>query len=121
MQHFFDRKRNSINLLTWGRLKENTEYVIVAQFEDDRIRISTVWTGNVMMPEDEPLIFETMTFVKKTLAKQYDLCAWRWRIEEEAKQGHEILVCCYQDGIEPEEPMEAVIQEFDERVGRILH
>jgi hypothetical protein len=96
--------------------------VIVAQFEDDRIRISTVWTGNVMMPDEEPLIFETMTLGKKTVANEYDLCSWHWRTEGEAKQGHEILVACYQDGIDPDESMEAVRDQFSEmRMGGTLH
>jgi hypothetical protein len=72
-----------------------------------------------LKPEREPLIFESMIFVKsRAIDKSFHNSSWHWRSEKEAQRGHEVLLACYWDGIDPNDPMEAVRREFDDSFGR---
>ena len=111
---FFDRNGKPVGLWEWGELRQDEEYVQVAFFEDERIQISTVWRGiNTYPGLGAPIIFETMTFAKQEVLEEWDRCCWGWRTLEEAKAAHAVLISCYMDGIDPDEPMATVKKQFD--------
>ena len=113
---FFDRNRKPVGLFEWADLRQDKEYVQVGFFEDERIQISTVWRGIDIQPcAGSPSIFETMTFAKQEVLEEWDRCCWRWRTLEEARSAHAVLVSCYMDGIDPDEPMATVRKQFDLR------
>lgn len=113
---FYDKSAKRISREEWSMFFDNRKYAQIGHYEDDRIRISTVWLGlNHNYFGGAPLIFETMTFVKdrSDISDQFDQLQWRWRTEDEAKEGHETLVKCYHEGIDPEGPMQAVREKYD--------
>jgi hypothetical protein len=105
MSVWYDRKGNPLGFMEWARLLEDRDYQRVDLFEDDRVRISTVWLGlDHSFGGPRPRIFETMIFAKdKTIA--YDEEQWRWGTEREAKEAHNIIVGCYKENLDPHEAL----------------
>ena len=66
---YYDRQGQPITLRQWCQLSEDMAYKRVAEdyLDDGHIWVSTVWMGlNHSFGPGEPLIFETMVFVRMT-------------------------------------------------------
>lgn len=65
-------------------------------------RVSTVFLqlDHNWDPDGKPILFETMIF-----GGEYDQEMWRYPTWEEAKAGHDRIVNCLQQGINPNQPL----------------
>lgn len=93
-----------MELKDWALAFENLEYKRVAAFKDERLSISTVWLGlNHNFDESgPPHIFETMIFAHGDINERYNELQWRWSTEQEAKEGHEVIVNAYRENRDPD-------------------
>jgi hypothetical protein len=109
---YYDIDGQPIDMMTWAKLLEDFPGRQIGEFADERLRISTVWLGldHNRRCGGRPLIFETMIFLKEgaDVAPEFNEAQWRWHTKEEAKDGHDTLVHCYREGIDPEGPIRAV-------------
>lgn len=90
---YFDRKGNPIvDITQWGKMFEDRNYQIVKQDKlPNGCFVSTVWLGlDHSHGGTEPLIFETMVFLKDE-----ELAQERYSTEKEALDGHRILLAKY--------------------------
>jgi hypothetical protein len=109
---FYDKDGRAIDLMTWARLREDPDYAVVALFKDTSITISTLWHGvdYDYLGAGAPMIFETKIFGEASayVSPKLQEAQWRWQTEAEAKEGHDVLVDCYRNRIDPNEPVRAV-------------
>ena len=119
----YNKSGKPISWEEWSTLFNDSQYGRISFYEDERILISTVWIGLSINLDGSPLIFETMTFVKEhsDISDLFDQLQWRWRTEDEAKEGHETLVKCYHEGIEPDGPMQAVREKHNSLPDQLRH
>jgi hypothetical protein len=113
--NFYDREGNILTggELAWGPLFEDIDYRRVAEFKDERVRISTVWVGlDQNYGGDRPLIFETMIFAGPDVLPEFHEMKFLWGSEAEAQEGHDVLIHCYREGIDPEIPIRAVKEKY---------
>jgi hypothetical protein len=120
MAYWYDRDGEPIE--TWdaagnilleplGRINDllkDYDYRKVAKTKVDCYEVSTVWLGvdHSFGESEEPVIFETMVFVRDDDAHTapYDEWCWRYSSEEEALRGHGAVVAALKEGREPELP-----------------
>jgi hypothetical protein len=89
--HFFDRDGRPMDTgdpyadtMTWGRLRDDEDYMRVDHDVLDDVTVTTVWHGiNVVLGANPPRIFETMIF-----GGPYNLQNMRYVTKDEAAQGH---------------------------------
>lgn len=96
MSKKYDKEGKLINLLTWQKLFEDSDYKIIKQTELKGCSVSTVWLGldhRFGSQGKGPLIFETMVFVGDF---SEDYCE-RYETLKEAEEGHERAVDRYED------------------------
>jgi len=108
---YYDMDGKPIDFPTWKKLFNDVPGRQIAEFVDARLRISTMWMGCDQNPSgSRPLIFETMIFVNEgaDVAPEFDQSYWWWHTKEEAKEGHDVVVHCYREGIDPEGPVRAL-------------
>lgn len=97
--NYYDRAGRPITLREWGELHRDPDYRIVEQTEVGVAWVSTVWLGlDLEWGRGEPVIFETMTFVKPiddwlgrerlAVLEDLDRCE-RYGTEADAKLGHQ--------------------------------
>lgn len=97
---YYDRKGRPIDLMTWARLHEDLDYLVVAQHWVRGWMVSTVWLGidhgfSSMFSGGPhvPVIFETMIFAPGdvTIGGDDDLDQYqeRYATEEAAQAGHD--------------------------------
>jgi len=104
MSDCFDRHSKPISREEWAKLFGDQSYPCVWTFEDEKVTISTVWYRlNPNPGGGPPLIFETMIFFKGEEDHEMNDAVWRWHTEEQAKEGHEIIVKCYRENLDPHE------------------
>jgi len=113
---FYDKAGKRLDLIAWARLREKLEYRLVGHFQDERVEILTLWMGidRDWEKTGPPLIFETSihVFPGSDVAPEFDGERYYWRTEKEAKEGHEVVVACYRDGIHPDFPVRAVREKY---------
>ncbi len=77
----------------WGDLWSDHTYRFVLETElPNGIWIATIWKGIDHFLRGEPLIFESMVFRSKTQSPLRSLDEDHYATEEEARQGHAVLV-----------------------------
>jgi hypothetical protein len=109
----YDRQGKEIDFETWGNFFQDKSYQIVTQFEETRgdgtqIKISTVWLGiDHNFLGGPPLIFETIIFGDCP----FDQSQWRWTTEQEAIEGHKLIVTAYREGLDPHALVDRLLEE----------
>lgn len=93
MGDYFDKDGNPIDLYEWARKHEDFEYRSVANNENSRWRVSTVWLGldHNFHDDGPPLIFESMVFPANPNDWSDQDCR-RYSTFAEAEAGHAELV-----------------------------
>lgn len=94
---YYDRKGRQIDMMEWGRLHSDLDYLRVAQHWVRGWAVSTVWLGidhSFTWPrQGPPVIFETMIFAPGdvTISGDDDLDQYqeRYATEEAAQAGHD--------------------------------
>lgn len=115
MLEYYDREGRLITQDQWFGYMEGESYKRVALTETKGWYISTVWLGlSHQFGEGPPLIFETMVFTDDS-AKADDLLCARYSTEEEAKQGHEVVVNYMTSGDYIKDVIDEALQSYDDK------
>jgi len=84
MSEFYDQEGRPMEIMEWGRARQDLANIIVARDERDEIMVSTVWIGiDHGWGQGPPIIFETMIFGGK-----HDQYQERYATRDEALAGH---------------------------------
>lgn len=90
LPRFADRKGNSILLAEWVGLQATPEYVTVRADQINGVEVSTIWLGYTNGHSlNQPLLFETVTFIDHKPNSPWHHRCWRYATEAEAIAGHE--------------------------------
>jgi hypothetical protein len=101
---YFDRNGVPINIDTWGKLFENTEYQRLGHDHVGHYLVSTVWLGlDHGFESDTPVIFETMIFATQDAKDDDELnqVCTRYTSESAALTGHQQTVQNLREGKRP--------------------
>ena len=101
---YFDRNGVPINIDTWGKLFENTEYQRLGHDHVGHYLVSTVWLGlDHGFESDTPVIFETMIFATQDEKDDDELnqVCTRYTSEAAALTGHQQTVQNLREGKRP--------------------
>ncbi len=97
---YFNRKGEPIDLITYGLLHRDQEYVIIRKTIYINAKVSTVWLGinHNFDPNGTPLIFESMIFGGEHTEYQD-----RYETEEQAIAGHQRIITAIENGEDPDD------------------
>ena len=86
---YYDRESKPIDMKRWAELHSDLSYRVIRRDTIEGHLVSTVWLGldHGFMPEDPPLIFETMVF--QSSEPLVDIYTNRYSTEEQAIEGHQ--------------------------------